>query len=239
MSMQWYLAKKGQQYGPYTWEQMIQFAGEGRISPEDYVRHHQMNEWKPAAEIEGLIHRQASPIPPPASVGAASLGIRQPNVPVENAYAKEIRIAGALEYVGLGPRIIAQLIDGIIFIVAGGILMYMSYQRMITSYQAGIHPTFPWAAYLFLSVGSILYYVLMEGLVGATLGKMAMGIQVRKVDGSPCGLSASLVRNLLRIIDALPVFYLLGIILVINSPRKQRLGDRVADTVVIRKSSIN
>jgi uncharacterized RDD family membrane protein YckC len=43
----------------------------------------------------------------------------------------------------------------------------------------------------------------------------------------------ALMRNILRLVDGL-VFYIVGIILIINSDRNQRLGDRVAGTVVLR-----
>jgi uncharacterized RDD family membrane protein YckC len=54
------------------------------------------------------------------------------------------------------------------------------------------------------------------------------------MDGSPISWSESVIRNLLRIIDGL-FGYLVGAILIWTSPLKQRLGDRVANTVVIRK----
>ena len=44
----------------------------------------------------------------------------------------------------------------------------------------------------------------------------------------------SFIRNLLRIIDGLPVFYLLGLIVMVSSKRKQRIGDMAAGTVVVK-----
>ncbi len=41
------------------------------------------------------------------------------------------------------------------------------------------------------------------------------------------------MRNVLRIIDGLPLFYLASAILIWTSEKKQRLGDRVADTIVV------
>jgi uncharacterized RDD family membrane protein YckC len=64
---------------------------------------------------------------------------------------------------------------------------------------------------------------------------MLLGIRVATVDGSRISWGASIIRNILRIIDALPFFYLLGAILIWTSPQKQRLGDRVAKTVVVRR----
>jgi uncharacterized RDD family membrane protein YckC len=69
---------------------------------------------------------------------------------------------------------------------------------------------------------------------GATLGKMLLRLRVVKTDGTPISRSESIIRNLLRIIDGL-FYYLVGAILIWNSPLRQRLGDRAAKTVVVRR----
>jgi len=74
----------------------------------------------------------------------------------------------------------------------------------------------------------------LEATQGATLGKRILGLRVVKIDGSPIGWSESIIRNLLRIIDGL-FAYLVGAILIWTSPQRQRLGDRVAKTVVVRR----
>ena len=61
---------------------------------------------------------------------------------------------------------------------------------------------------------------------------MALGLKVVTEDGRPIEWGASIIRNLLRIIDGLFV-YLVGAILIWTSPMKQRLGDLLAGTVVI------
>jgi len=78
------------------------------------------------------------------------------------------------------------------------------------------------------------YFTLAEGLTGRTPGKALLGIEVRTVHGEPIGLRRAVVRNLLRPVDELPALYVLGLILVIRGPRPQRLGDRVAGTLVVR-----
>jgi len=55
-------------------------------------------------------------------------------------------------------------------------------------------------------------------------------------DGSPIGWSESIIRNLLRIVDALPTLYLLGAILVLVTDDEQRLGDIAANTVVVKRA---
>jgi uncharacterized RDD family membrane protein YckC len=84
----------------------------------------------------------------------------------------------------------------------------------------------------------IVYFTLMEGLFGASIGKFVTGIRVVKEDGTRADVGAALIRNTLRVVDVLPFFYLLGAILIWTSPTKQRLGDRVAKTVVVTASSV-
>ena len=78
------------------------------------------------------------------------------------------------------------------------------------------------------------YYIYFEGSYGQTIGKMALDIVVVTEDGGPVDFGPSAIRNLLRIVDVLPAFYLIGFVAVLVTDRKQRLGDIVADTVVVR-----
>lgn len=82
---------------------------------------------------------------------------------------------------------------------------------------------------------SYLYYILMEAYMGGTVGKLILGMRIELEDGSPVSIGASIIRNLLRIVDFLPFAYILGIIMISTSPLKQRLGERVAKTVVVKK----
>jgi len=78
------------------------------------------------------------------------------------------------------------------------------------------------------------YGVLFEVLNnGQTPGKRLRQLQVVHQDGTPIRLPASLLRNLLLWVDALPGVYLAGIISMCLSPRFQRLGDLVAGTMVV------
>ncbi len=60
---EWYLYKEGTKYGPYTWEQMCQFAREGRVLAEDNVWKSGMPGWTPTREITGLLPRQEEQTP--------------------------------------------------------------------------------------------------------------------------------------------------------------------------------
>jgi uncharacterized RDD family membrane protein YckC len=81
----------------------------------------------------------------------------------------------------------------------------------------------------------IVYPWLMEALRGQTLGKMVVGIKVVREDGSPVGVWQSLVRSVLRVVDGLFVG-IVGALLIATSRKQQRLGDRVAHTIVVRRN---
>jgi len=78
-----------------------------------------------------------------------------------------------------------------------------------------------------------LYYTLLEGKWGQTLGKWFAKVKVVKEDGAPITYRDAAVRTILRVIDGL-LSYLVGAVLIWTSDKKQRLGDRLAHTVVIQ-----
>jgi uncharacterized RDD family membrane protein YckC len=82
------------------------------------------------------------------------------------------------------------------------------------------------AAFFALAVG--IYFLLMEWAVGATVGKLLCRIRVAREDGTRSGLIASFLRNALRPADVAG-FWLLALF----GGRRQRVGDRIAGTVVV------
>lgn len=83
----------------------------------------------------------------------------------------------------------------------------------------------------------IVYFTLCEFLLGGrTVGKWLVGLRVVGVDsGRAPTLSEALLRNVLRAVDVLPTSYATGLLAMIMSPSGQRLGDRVAGTLVVRR----
>lgn len=79
-----------------------------------------------------------------------------------------------------------------------------------------------------------VYPVLFEVLrQGQTPGKLSVGLRVIREDGAPIGWQASIVRNLMRTIDMLPLGYAVGLVTGLFDPAGRRLGDIVAGTLVI------
>ena len=79
------------------------------------------------------------------------------------------------------------------------------------------------------------YFILLDAYAGWTVGKRVMGLKVVDIDGKRIGILKSLVRNLLRLVDGLPAFNILGVVLIASSAKNQRLGDYAAKTFVIRE----
>ena len=68
---------------------------------------------------------------------------------------------------------------------------------------------------------------------GQTIGKKALHIKVINDDGTPVTFAASLIRNLLRVVDFLRVFYVAGILTSLCNRHFKRLGDLAAGTLVV------
>ncbi len=78
------------------------------------------------------------------------------------------------------------------------------------------------------------YWVIFEVKRGGkTPGKSAMGLMVIHDDGTPISWGASMIRNLLRVADFLPLLYGFGLVSMIMSRDFKRLGDHAAGTLVI------
>ena len=63
MSDAWHLLQDGQQYGPYTGEQLVEFVKEGRIVRESMLWTEGMAEWARADAVEGLFPAAPAPVP--------------------------------------------------------------------------------------------------------------------------------------------------------------------------------
>ena len=91
----------------------------------------------------------------------------------------------------------------------------------------------PAALWFFLSWG---YFVILEGLIATTPGKLLMGLKVVKLNDEPYDWRSVLLRNIIRIIDGAPILYVVGLISIAVTEKNQRLGDLAAGTVVVRAS---
>ena len=131
------------------------------------------------------------------------------------------------QVVGPIPRAFAFLIDLVIRSIIVSILAIASVFMGFTGMGGGFF-------LIVLFIVEWFYPVLFEIFMrGQTPGKKLFGISVVNDDLSPVTLGTSLVRNLLRTVDFLPLFYLAGLVTMLSNRRFQRLGDLAAGTLVI------
>src|SRR5947209_11567846 len=140
-----------------------------------------------------------------------------------------------LELAGVGSRIAAAACDAVLL----GVL-YVGLGQALVALATGRETPGPWStlvAVLALLALFLLfwgYFLLFEALNhGRTPGKQLMGIRVVMDTGHPITFAAAAVRNLIRVVDALP-FGMVGLAFVLFHPQNKRLGDIVAGTVVAR-----
>ena len=139
----------------------------------------------------------------------------------------------ALEVHVTGRRVLATIVDAIVFSVFFWVLAMLF---GTSSAEAGeFSLSLGGLGTLIYVVGVFAYYLLLEGYLGQTLGKMLLGIKVvREDNGGVPGLGAAALRTVLRIIDGI-LAYAVAFVSVLASQKNQRLGDMVAKTLVVRK----
>lgn len=128
---------------------------------------------------------------------------------------------------GLATRATAWLID----------------QAILVAVKIGIVISMAQLGYFVLSVVVPLlllldsaYYLYYEWRrVGQTPGKKYMGLRVATITGARLSFQDVLLRNIIRIVDGLPLFMLTGTVCSFIDPLGRRLGDLAAGTMVVRE----
>jgi uncharacterized RDD family membrane protein YckC len=133
----------------------------------------------------------------------------------------------------LGRRIGAALIDSLVlfvlFVVVG--VLFGDSESSGSSASVNVEGL----TFVLLLVLSLVYYGVLEGMNGQTLGKRLLGIRVVRADGGGKPSGGQIAgRTVLRIVDGI-LFYLVGLIAILaTGERRQRLGDLAAGTTVKR-----
>lgn len=142
------------------------------------------------------------------------------------------RVAFEYEIAGIGSRFLAQFVDiAIIFAIEVVILVAAAALGGIFS-----------SLQVFGLVAVILTFLLIAGYFlvseaawnGQTVGKRYVRLRVVGDHGEPLTLGQAAIRNLVRIVDFLPVLYAIGIVAMFSNRQAKRLGDFAAGTLVVR-----
>jgi len=140
-------------------------------------------------------------------------------VTVETLKTPPLRIPPA----PIRKRALAALVDSIIVDVAWISLLSWVSNRFLEQ---------PTLSAEYLAAITVLYYLIQEGTFASTIGKHLLKLRVVGSDGDPASMQEAVIRNVLRPFDWLPLLYLLGIVSIALSSKRQRLGDIAARTVV-------
>ena len=134
-------------------------------------------------------------------------------------------IALRLRAAGVAPRALAWLID---LGIRLGVFMVMAIVISLLG-EAG-QGLLLILMFMLMWVYPVVFELFMDG---QTPGKRALGVRVVHANGTPVGFTASLIRNLMRTVDALPVGYAFGFASCATDRNARRLGDLVAGTLVV------
>ena len=133
----------------------------------------------------------------------------------------------------LGRRIAAALID-LVLLTGLGLVLGLTVGEYSFA-PGGFSVSLSGAWFLAYVVLALLYYFAVEATTSQTVGKRLVGLRVLRADGSRPSVGAIAGRTLLRIVDWLPLLYLIGFIVMLTTrSRRLRMGDLAANTAVRR-----
>ena len=132
-------------------------------------------------------------------------------------------------------RLFSVLLDILFIAIAGNVIAVILFTIGSAFFEFAIASYF--LASFALNFG---YFIFFEWkMKGQTPGKKIMGVRVMDADGLRLQFSQIVIRNLMRTIDLLPGIYLIGGTASVLSRQRKRLGDLVANTIVIRQLKVN
>ena len=139
---------------------------------------------------------------------------------------------------GIGTRGAAALIDLLLLLILVGTLWYGT--SSLPKLMPGLRDFGGGWLTAVIIIGQFVliwgYFVAFEAIWdGQTPGKRLLGLRVVRNGGGGVDIGASAARNVIRVIDFLPLGYFVGMITIVANQRNQRLGDLVAGTIVVRE----
>ena len=139
---------------------------------------------------------------------------------------------------GIGSRFLAALVDTfILFLLQGIVLGTIVWLLNVFTESLSWENSLGWILGILGLVSFALlwgYYIAFEILWnGQSPGKRLVGLRVIRVDGTPISASESVIRNLVRLIDFLPLAYGVGVVTMFIDKNSRRVGDLAAGTIVV------
>lgn len=156
-------------------------------------------------------------------------------------------VALRLPVAGIGSRFLAIFLDTLIQVVAY-VLFIVGIALLVSDVPAPRPAAGPSSRMMAWTIAFLIflhflafwgYFTLFEGLWrGQTPGKRVFKLRVLKDSGRQITFAEAMTRNLLRLMDALPSMYLVGVIAMLCNRQRKRLGDLAAGTIVVHEEEL-
>jgi uncharacterized RDD family membrane protein YckC len=141
---------------------------------------------------------------------------------------------------GIGSRFLALAIDTLIQVAIFLLTLLIVFFFALSGAATGASQN--WLLAFYVAVGFFLFYGYFAAFEilwnGQTPGKRLVGIRVIKDSGRPLTAGETIGRNLLRVVDQLPFFYVVGIVSAVLTPQNKRLGDLLVGSILVRETSL-
>lgn len=161
-----------------------------------------------SSKLNSPVAGERTPVPDPIAPNSSS--------------TQEGEAFSPVQYAGIVARGCAYILDLIMIVFLVAPMAVLSGQESSTGYS-----TLSFIIFL-------IYATITEAKWGQTLGKKVLKIKVTMVNGEPCSFKGAALRNLGLILDTVLSGHLLAILLIIFTSKKQRIGDFIGRTVVVK-----
>jgi uncharacterized RDD family membrane protein YckC len=165
-----------------------------------------------------------SPRPPPAATGdEGDYEVLTPE-----------RVSLQYDLAGVGSRGVAITIDTAIQLLVVAGIVGLGVAGVAAT---GVSSSIAVAVLVVLVFAVAIGYFMLWEIVwnGQTPGKRVLHLRVLRETGYPIRAGDSVIRNVVRIVDAMPFGYVLGLVTMLLNDRSKRLGDFAAGTIVVRE----
>ncbi|MBN2163916.1 MAG: RDD family protein [Pontiellaceae bacterium] len=247
--MKWYFVKDGSQVGPFSQAGFLEHVERGEIKKDTLVWNQDMLDWCAYKDLpdtigEKLLQDEQSPDAKCSMCGKPfgademiSFEGKQVCANCKGTFVQQIRENSdiktrvSMEYAGFWRRFVAVFIDSIIMnvVTIPGNLGFQYF--MVHVDEGALFGVLAALCYILMVFVPALYWILMHGKFGATVGKKAMGIRVIMADGSRMTWGRTIGRYFSTMLSSI---LCIGYIMAGFDEEKRALHDRICNTRVIR-----
>jgi uncharacterized RDD family membrane protein YckC len=159
-------------------------------------------------------------------------------MPVDGSqdFVASIDVAIDLPVATAGSRGLAQAVDSLVVAVLQSVVALVCFLGSMALSGLGAK-----VGEIFFAVGVVAMFAIQWGYFvafelaweGQTPGKRALGLRVVEESGGRATFTKLAIRNLLRVVDFLPLLYGAGVLVMLSTERAQRIGDLAAGTLVV------